>query len=277
MNRHLLLLSLMAFSLSCGRLLQSQELTGQAFANNLGNKTYVTQVETNLRSDTEHSNAAGYNSSDGSSNSDSLAHGQISQGNAMAGTETIARGSGKGLSQTQNETFSREKALLGKSKDELTGFLANFADGPKFIRSYNGVATDGYETKAGVYQKIRNEGESTKKVSGADGSATWGSGVGGQQSANRYAGKEQSVRNDVSVTGENLNVNVKENLQMEDGEIKQAGAGFAKAQGENSAAASSSDGALDGEGVINGVNTAEAKENTATARSYVTSNPPRNQ
>lgn len=275
MNRHLLLLSLMAFSLSCGRLLQSQELSGQAFANNLGNKTFVTQVEANLRSDTEHSNAAGYNSSTGSSNSDSLAHGQIAGENALAGTETVAKGTGKGLSQTQNETYSREKALLGKSKDELTAFLAKF-NHKKVIRSYNGVATDGYDTTAGAYQKIRNEGDSTKKVSGADGTARYGSGVAGQQSANRYAGQEQSARNDASITGENLNVNVKENLHMENGDLKIAAAAFADAEGENAAAASSSAGALDGNGVISGVNTAEAHENVANAKSYVTSNPPRN-
>ena len=47
-----------------------------------------------------------------------------------------------GLSQTQNETFSREQPDPSEVMDELKNFLDSFGE-DKYIRSINGVATDG--------------------------------------------------------------------------------------------------------------------------------------
>ena len=275
MFKTLFLLSTLSLALNCGRLLQSQEITTQAFANNLGDKK-LTQVEANVRADTEESHAAGYTQGSDASRSDTVIHGQLSDGDALAGTETTTSAKGLGLSQTQNETFSREEAQPSEMLGELNEFLDSFAgDQDKYIRSINGVATDGANTDAGAIQKIFNEEDSTRKSSMADGTAQYGAGVAGQLSATRYNGKESTVRDDVSATGEDLRVAVKENLWLEDGDIKNAGAGFANSGGVNPAAASSGSGALDGDGVISGVSNALAEENLAKARSYVVSNPPR--
>jgi hypothetical protein len=275
MHKIILTLSLMVASLSCARLLQSQEVSTQAFANNLGDNK-LTQVEANVRSDTEESHAAGYTQGTDSSRSKTIMHGQISGGDALAGTETVTRGKGIGLSQTQNETFSREKAVASGAMDELKNFLDKFGD-DKYHRSINGVATDGANTDSGAIQKIFNEPGSTRKASRAIGTAKWGAGVAGQLSATRYNGKDATVRDDVSATGQDLRVAVAENLWLENGEIKNAGAGFSDAGGPNPASAASGAGVLDGEGVINGVSTAEAEEDKAKARAYVVANPPRNQ
>lgn len=276
MFKTLLIFSSLALALNCGRLLQTQELTTQAFANNLGDKK-LTQVESNVRADTEESRAAGYTQGSLASNSKTVIHGQLSNGDALAGTETTTSAQGLGLSQTQNETFSREQAAPSQVMDELDSFLGSFAaDQDKYIRSINGVATDGADTGAGAIQKIFNEGDSTRKASSADGIAKFGAGVAGQLSAAKYNGKKSTVRDDVSATGENLRVAVAENLWMKDGEIKNTGAGFSDAGGANPAVASSGSGALDGDGVISGVSNAVAEENKAKARSYVVANPPRN-
>jgi hypothetical protein len=275
MLRTLLVLSTLTISLNCFRLLQTQELTTQAFANNFENEK-LTQVEANIRSDTEESHAAGYTMGSEASNSKTLIHGQLKDGDALAGTETTTSGKGTGLSQTQNETFSREVPNASGVMDELKNFLDSFGE-DKYIRSINGVATDGANTKAGAIQKMFNEEDSTRKASGADGTADYGAGVAGQLSATRYNGKDATVRDDVSATGENLRVAVRENLWLEDGDIKNAGAGFADSGGPNNAAASSGSGALDGDGVLSGVSTADAEGDKAKARSYVVANPPRDQ
>lgn len=275
MFKTLFLFSSLALSLSCGRLLQSQEITTQAFANNLGDQK-LTQVEANVRSDTEESHSAGYTQGSVASKSHTLMHGQLSGGDALAGSETTTAGLGLGLSQTQNETFSREKENASEALGELKNFLDSFGE-DKYHRSINGVATDGASTNAGAIQKMFNEPGSTRKASRAQGTAKWGAGVAGQLSATRYNGKDNTIRDDVSATGQDLRVAVGENLWLENGEIKNAGAGFSDAGGPNPAAASSGSGVLDGDGVINGVSKAEAKENKAKARSYVTSNPDRDQ
>lgn len=271
MFKNLVLLSTLALSLTCYRLLQSQELTTQGFANNLGLQK-LTQVEANIRSDTEESHSAGFNQSTDSSNSDTVIHGQLLNGDALAGTETISRGSGMGLSQTQNETFSREQALVGNAKDELSAFLDKFGD-DKYHRSINGTAADGYQTTSGAIQKIFNEEDSTRKSSGAESTARYGAGVAGQLSATRYAGDDATLRNDTSATGENVRVAVRENLWLEDGKIKNAGAAFADSEGPNPTSASSGAGVLDGDGTLNGNTRAEAVEDRAKSRSYVTANP----
>ena len=273
MFKTLFVLSSLAVCLTSFRLLQTQELTTQAFANNLGDQK-LTQVEANVRSDTEESHSAGYTQGSISSNSDTIIHGQLDQGDALAGTETTTAGKGVGLSQTQNETFSREVAQATGAVDELKNFLDSFGE-DKYIRSINGVATDGANTNAGAIQKMFNEHDSTRKASGAQGTADYGAGVAGQLSATRYNGKDATVRDDVSATGENLRVAVRENLWLEDGDIKNAGAGFADSAGPNNAAASSASTVLDGDGVINGVSNAESTEDKAKARSYAVTNPPR--
>jgi len=275
MHKTLLILSTLALSLSCGRLLQSQEVTTQAFANNLGDQK-LTQVEANVRSDTEESHAAGYSSGTVASRSDSLMHGQLSDGDALAGTETTTGGLGESLSQTQNETFSREEAVASDALGELKDFLDNFGE-DKYHRSINGVATDGATTNAGTIQKMFNEPGSTRKASRAEGTAKWGAGVAGQLSATRYNGKDATIRDDVSATGQDLRVAVGENLWLEDGEIRNAGAAFSDAGGPDPAAAASGSGVLDGDGVINGVSNALAEEDKAKARAYVVANPDRDQ
>jgi hypothetical protein len=273
MFKTLLVISALAVSLSGFRLLQTQEATTQAFANNLGDQK-LTQVEANIRSDTEESHSAGYTQGTVASNSDTLLHGQLKGQDALAGTETVTSGEGTGLSQTQNETFSREEPNPTGVMNELKEFLDSFGE-DKYIRSINGVATDGANTKAGAIQKMFNEEDSTRKASGAEGTAKWGAGVAGQLSAARYNGKDTTVRDDVSATGEDIRVAVRENLWLEDGDIKNAGAGFSDAKGPNPAAASSASGALDGDGVLSGVSTAESREDKAKARSYIVGNPPR--
>lgn len=275
MIRHLVLLCALSLSLSAGRLLQSQELTSQAFANNFGDK-FITQVEGNVRADTEESHAAGYNMSSLTSNSDSLLHGQLKQGDALAGSETISRGTGMGLTQTQNETFSREKAQVSGVLDELNSFLDSFGE-EKYIRSINGVATDGANTTAGAVQKIFNEPGSTRRSGRTNGTADWGAGVAGQLTAIQYGGKRYTNRNDVSATGQNLRVATVENNWLEAGEIKGAGAGFSDSAGPNPASASSGSAALEGDGVINARSRSESKPDVAKARTYTTSNPPRHQ
>jgi len=275
MIRHLVLICLCALSLSAGRLLQSQELTSQAFANNFGDK-FITQVEGNVRADTEESHAAGYNMSSLTSNSDSLLHGQLDRGDALAGSETISRGTGLGLTQTQNETFSREQAQVSGVLDELNSFLDSFADHPKYIRSINGVATDGANTTAGAVQKIFNERGSTRRSGRTNGTAQWGAGVAGQLTAIQYGDKRYTNRNDVSATGENLRVATVENNWLEAGDIKGAGAGFSDSAGPNPASASSGSAALEGDGVINARSRSESRPDVAKARTYTTSNPPRN-
>lgn len=275
MFKTLFVLSCLSVCLPAYRLLQTQELSTQAFANNLGDQK-LTQVEANVRSDTEESHSAGYTQGSVSSNSDTLMHGQIDQGDALAGSETTTAGRGIGLSQTQNETFSREVPKASDAVDELKAFLDSFGD-DKYIRSINGVATDGATTKAGTIQKMFNEKDSTRKASGAEGTAEYGAGVAGQLSATRYNGKDATVRDDVSATGEKLRVAVRENLWLEDGDIKNAGAGFADSGGPNNAAASSASTVLDGDGVISGVSNAESTEDKAKARSYAVTNPPRDQ
>lgn len=275
MFKTLFAFSLLALSLRGFRLLQTQELTTQAFANNFEDQK-VTQVEANVRSDTEESHSAGYTMGSLGSKSDTVMHGQIDQGDALAGSETTTAGLGEGLSQTQNETFSREEPLAGGAVTELKDFLDSFGE-EKYIRSINGVATDGANTKAGAVQKMFNEPGSTRKASGADGTADYGAGVAGQLSATRYNGKDATVRDDVSATGENLRVAVRENLWLEDGDIKNAGAGFADSQGPNNAVASSASSVLEGDGVISGVSRSEALDDRAKARSYATANPPRDQ
>jgi len=276
MIRSLVLICLCALSLSAGRLLQSQELTSQAFANNFGDK-FVTQVEGNVRADTEESHAAGYNMSNLTSNSDSLLHGQLNRGDALAGSETISRGTGLGLTQTQNETFSRENAQVSGVLDELNSFLDSFAgDKDKYIRSINGVATDGANTTAGAIQKIFNEQGSTRRSGRTNGTAQYGAGVAGQLTAIKYGDKKYTNRNDVSATGENLRVATVENNWLEAGEIQGAGAGFSDSAGPNPASASSGSAALEGDGVISGRSRSEARPDVAKARTYTTSNPPRN-
>ena len=275
MYRTLLIFSTLYLSLSCGRLLQSQEVTTQAFANNLGDQK-LTQVEANVRSDTEESHAAGFTQGTVASKSKTLMHGQLSDGDALAGSETVTEGKGTGLSQTQNETFSREKAVASGALGELNDFLDKFGE-DKYHRSINGVATDGATTNAGAIQKMFNEPGSTRKASRAQGTAKWGAGVAGQLSATRYNGKDATIRDDVSATGQDLRVAVAENLWLEDGEIKNAGAGFSDAGGPNPASAASGAGVLDGDGVISGVSNALAEENKAKARAYVTTNPDRDQ
>ena len=276
MLKTLCLLSTLSLALNCGRLLQTQDLTTQAFANNLGDKK-LTQVEANIRADTEESHAAGYTQGSDASQSDTVIHGQLSNGDALAGTETTTGARGIGLSQTQNETFSREVAATSEANDELDDFLDSFAgDQDKYIRSINGVATDGANTDAGAIQKIFNEEDSTRKSSMADGNAQYGAGVAGQLSATKYNGKKGTVRDDVSATGEDLRVAVKENLWLEDGDLKNAGLGVSKAGGPNPAAASSGSGALDGNGVLSGVSNALAEEDLAKARSFVVANPEEN-
>jgi hypothetical protein len=271
MFKTLCLCFMLTLSLNSFRLLQSQELTTQGFANNLGDQK-LTQVEANIRSDTEESHSAGFNQSTDSSNSDTIIHGQLDNGDALAGTETISKGEGQGLSQTQNETFSREEAVVGDAKDELTAFLNEFGE-DKYHRSINGTAADGYKTNSGAIQKMFNEEDSTRKSSGAASDARYGAGVAGQLSATRYAGKDNTVRNDTSATGENMKVAVRENLWLEGGEIKNAGAAFADGEGPNPTSAASGSGVLDGDGVLSGNTRAEAIEDRAKARSYVTSNP----
>lgn len=273
MIRHLVLICLSALSLSAGRLLQSQELTSQAFANNFGDK-FITQVEGNVRADTEESHAAGYNMSSLTSNSDSLLHGQLRDGDALAGSETVSEGTGVGLTQTQNETFSREKAQVSGVLDELNSFLDSFGE-EKYIRSINGVATDGANTTAGAVQKIFNEPGSTRRSGRTNGTAQWGAGVAGQLTAIDYAGKRYTNRNDVSATGQNLRVATVENNWLEGGELKGAGAGFSDSAGPNPASASSGSSALEGDGVINARSRSESKPDVAKARTYTTSNPPR--
>ena len=271
MIRHLVLICFLSLSLSCGRLLQSQELTTQSFANNLGD-VHLTQVEGNIRSDTEESHSAGFSQGCCGANSDTLIHGQLDNGDALAGTETITRASGQGLSQTQNETFSREHALVGDSTKELTAFLDKFGSA-KYYRSIDGVATDGYKTTAGAIQKVFNDRSSTRKSSGANGTAKYGAGVAGQLAAVRYAGKDNTIRNDVSATGEDLRVAVRDNMLLENNQIKHAGAGFSDAHGDHPASAASGSGALDGDGVLSGRSRSVSNAQQTKARSYVTSNP----
>lgn len=274
MFKTLILCSTLALSLTCGRLLQSQEATTQAFANNFGDQK-LTQVEGNIRSFREESHSAGFNQSTDSSNSDTLIHGQIDNGDALAGTETISKGTGEGLSQTQNETFSREVEPASAALDEATAFLDKFSDGEdKYHRGINGVATDGYKTDSGVIRKIFNEAPDTTRMSaGAQGTAEYGAGVAGQLSATRYAGKDNTLRNDASTTGQNLRVAVRENLLLEDQKIKNADAAFSNSEGPNSAAAASGSGVLNGDGVLSGRSRSEAVDDKAKARSYITSNP----
>jgi len=273
MIRNLVLLCLCSLSLSAGRLLQSQELTSQAFANNFGDK-FITQVEGNVRADTEESHAAGYNMSGGSSNSDSLLHGQLRYGDALAGSETISRGTGIGLSQTQNETFSREQAQVSGVLDELNSFLDSFGD-DKYIRSINGVATDGANTTAGAIQKIFNEPGSTRRSGRTNGTAEWGAGVAGQLTAGQNGDKRYTNRNDVSATGQNIRVATVDNNWVEAGDFRGAGAGFSDAGGPNPASASSGSAALEGDGVINARSRSESKPGVTKARTYTTNNPPR--
>lgn len=276
MIKSLVLICLCALSLSAGRLLQSQELTSQAFANNFGDK-FVTQVEGNVRADTEESHAAGYNMSSGSSNSDSLLHGQLQRGDALAGSETIARGTGLGLSQTQNETFSRENAQVSGVLDELNSFLDSFAGNQdKYIRSINGVATDGANTTAGAIQKIFNEPNSTRRSGRTNGTAEYGAGVAGQLTAAKNGEKRYTNRNDVSATGENLRVATVDNLWIEGSDLRGAGAGFSDSAGLTPASASSGSAALEGDGVISGRSRSESSPGVTKARTYTTSNPPRN-
>lgn len=277
MFRQLLLIGTLALSLSSLRLLQSQELSTQAFANNFGDER-LTQVEGNVRSDREESHVAGFNQSQISSNSDTLLHGQLLNGDALAGSETVSRGTGKGLSQTQNESFSREVEVRGDSNNELKAFLDKFAvekDEERYIRSIEGVATDGFKTDAGSYQKIRNEGESTKRAAGAQGTAKYGTGVAGQLSAIRNGDDDNSIRNDTATSGEDIRVAVRENNQLDDENTSSAGAAFADSNGPNPASASSGSVALEGDGVINAKSSSEAKEDIAKARTYVTSNEPK--
>ncbi|MEL6750444.1 MAG: hypothetical protein AAFO09_09215, partial [Pseudomonadota bacterium] len=99
---------------------QSQELDTQGFANNLGHQR-LTQVEANVRSDTEESHSAGFNQSDISSNSNTLLHGQIDCcGDALAGTETTTGGRGQGLSQTQNETLTSTSSSSFSTSKSIT-------------------------------------------------------------------------------------------------------------------------------------------------------------
>lgn len=274
MLKRLLLLSTLSLSMSAWAIgrgsRQSQELSTQGFANNLGDQR-LTQVEANVRSDTEESHSAGFNQSTIESNSNTLLHGQIQSGDALAGTETVAGGLGKGLSQTQNETFSRENAKVGSSIDELTAFLDKFGS-EKYIRSINGSASDGFQTKSGSFQKIRNEGDSSKKASGTDATAKYGSAVAGQLSAVRYAGNDNSVRNDAAATGENVRAAVRENLWLENGQIKNGGAAFSDSEGEQPASASSGSVALGGDGVISGNTRSVSKDDIAKARTYVATN-----
>ena len=276
MIKSLVLICLCALSLSAGRLLQSQELTSQAFANNFGDK-FVTQVEGNVRADTEESHAAGYNMSSRTSNSDSLLHGQLERGDALAGSETIARGTGLGLSQTQNETFSRENAQVSGVLDELNSFLDSFAgDQEKYVRAINGVATDGANTTAGAIQKIFNEPNSTRRSGRTNGTAQYGAGVAGQLTAAKNGDKKYTNRNDVSATGENLRVATVDNLWIEGSDLRGAGAGFSDSAGANPASASSGSAALEGDGVISARSRSESRPDVAKARTYATSNPPRN-
>ncbi|MEL6702612.1 MAG: hypothetical protein AAFO58_13180, partial [Pseudomonadota bacterium] len=92
-----------------------------------------------------------------------------------------------------------------------------------------------------------------------------------------YAGKRYTNRNDVSATGENLRVATVENNWLEGNEIKGAGAGFSDSAGPNPASASSGSAALEGDGVINARSRSESRPDVAKARTYTTSNPPRNQ
>lgn len=273
MFKTLFFLSSLAITMNCGRLLQTQQMDTQAFANNFGDQM-VTQVESNVRADTEESYAAGYSQGTNGSYSDTVLHAQLLDGDALAGTETVTNTRGIGLSQTQNETFSREVAAPSDVMDELDSFLDSFGK-DKYVRSINGVATDGAETAAGAIQKIFNEKDSTRKASSADGIAKYGAGVAGQISAARYNGQDSTVRDNVSATGEDLRVAVAENLWMEDGDLKNAGAGFSDAGGANPAVASSGAGALEGNGILSGVSTSEAFEDKAKARSFVVANPPR--
>ena len=271
MLRTLFVLSSLTLCLSGYRLLRSQEITTQAFANNLGDQK-LTQVEANVRADTEESHSAGYTQGSDASESNTVIHGQLDKGDALAGTETTTEGKGNATSQTQNETFSREDPDPSEALEELNNFLDSFGD-EKYIRSINGVATDGATTNAGAIQKIFNEEDSTRKASGADGNAKFGAGVAGQISATRYNGKDATIRDDVSATGQDLRVAVRENLWLEDGDIKNAGAGFSDSAGPNNAAASSGSGVLDADGVISGVSDAKAEEDKAKARTYVVMNP----
>lgn len=276
MINNLVLICLCALSLSAGRLLQSQELTSQAFANNFGDN-FVTQVEGNVRADTEESHAAGYNMSNLTSNSESLLHGQLNDGDALAGSETVSRGTGLGLTQSQNETFSRENAQVSGVLDELNSFLDSFAgDKEKYVRSFNGVATDGANTTAGAIQKIYNEPNSTRRSGRTNGTAQYGAGVAGQMTAIKNGEKQYTNRNDVSATGENLRVATVENNWIEGNEIKGSGAGFSDSGGVNPASASSGSAALEGDGVISGRSSSEAKPDVAKARTYTTSNPRKN-
>lgn len=276
MFKQLLLLGTLAFTLNAYRLLQSQELDTQAFANNFGDQR-LTQVEANVRSNREESHAAGFNQSTISSNSDTLLHGQLLNQDALAGTETVSKGTGEGLSQTQNETFSREVEVRGDSVDELRAFLDKFAVGKnadKYIRGINGVATDGFRTSAGSIQKIRNEGSSTKRAAGANGTARYGTGVAGQISGIKNGEDELTVRDDAATSGENIRVAVRENNMLDEGETNVAGAAFADAEGPNPASASSGSVAIEGDGVISGRSRSEAKEDIAKARTYTTVNEP---
>ena len=258
-------------SLSSYRLLQSQELSTQGFANNLG-ENKLTQVEANIRSDTEESHSAGFNQASDSSNSDTVIHGQVNDGDVLAGTETISRGAGNGLSQTQNETFSREKALVGNAANEMAAFLEKFGS-EAYHRAINGTAADGFLTNSDAIHKMFNEENSTRKSSGAESNAKYGAGVAGQLSATRYNGKDASLRNDTSATGEDVNVAVRENLWLEDGELTNAGAAFGDSLGSNPTSASSSAAVLDGDGILSGNTRAEASDDRAKSRSYATSNP----
>lgn len=276
MFKRLLLLSTLSLTMTAwavvpARRRQSQELDTQGFANNLGHQR-LTQVEANVRSDTEESHSAGFNQSDISSNSNTLLHGQIDCcGDALAGTETTTGGRGQGLSQTQNETFSREVAKRSNSIEELNAFLDKFGEDKK-VRSINGSASDGYRTRSGSFQKIRNEGESTKKASGTDSSARYGSAIAGQLSAVRYAGKDNQLRNDAASTGEYARAAVRENLWLEDGMIRNGGAAFSDSEGAQPASASSGSVALDGDGVISGNTRSIAEDDIAKARTYVAAN-----
>lgn len=274
MFKQLLLLGTLAFTLTGYRLLQSQELDTQAFANNFGDQR-LTQVEANVRSNREESHAAGFNQSTISSNSDTLLHGQMLNQDALAGTETVSKGTGEGLSQTQNETFSREVEVRGDSVDELRAFLDKFAAGKdRYIRGINGVATDGFRTSAGSIQKIRNEGSSTKRAAGAQGTARYGTGVAGQISGIKNGEDELTVRDDAATSGENIRVAVRENNLLDEGETNVAGAAFADSEGPNPASASSGSVAIEGDGVISGRSRSEARDDIAKARTYTTVNEP---
>lgn len=279
MIRNLVLICIYTLSLSAGRLLQSQELTSQAFANNFGDQ-FVTQVEGNVRADTEESHAAGYNMANLNSYSDSVLHGQLNSGDALAGSETVSRGDGIGLSQTQNETFSRENAQVTGVLDELNDFLDSFADGEdKYVRSINGVATDGANTTAGAIQKIYNEPGSTRRSGRTNGTADYGAAVAGQLTAAQNGGKDgnrYTNRNDVSATGEDLNVSTVENNWLEGDDIKAAGAGFSDSGGYSPASASSGSGALEGDGVISARSKSESSPGVTKARTFTTSNPGKN-